>query len=67
MMTHNALYVIEQSPLRWMIKTLPFADCAKGLAWKTSQQNIKSGDLRFRNLGNVAMRDLVKVRGVRLL
>ena len=67
MVPHNSYYVVEERPLRGMIKTLAFTNGAERLARKPSQENVKLWNLAFRNLRDVTVRSLPKIGRVRLL
>jgi hypothetical protein len=50
-----------------MIKTLTLSNSAERLTWKSGKENVKFWNFNFRNLSDVAMRQLTKICGVSLL
>jgi hypothetical protein len=61
MMPHDSCNIVKQCTLRWVVETLSLSYCAKGLARKTCQKNIKLWDFSFVNLSDIAMWDFTKV------
>ena len=67
MMSHDPHNVMEQSALRWVIKTLSLPNRAEWLAWKACQKDVELWDVSFVNLCDVTVWDFTKVCFVGLL
>ena len=67
MMTQNSHHIVEQSALRRMIKTLPFANRAEWLAGESGEKDVKPWYISFVNLRDVTMREFPKICLVRSL
>ena len=67
MMSHDPHNIMEQSALRWVIKTLSLPNCAEWLAWKACQKDVELWYVSFVNLCDVTVWDFTKVCFVGLL